>query len=153
MTEAVAEYNEALRLQPTSFIALTGLGIFEYNQNHKEEAIAFYRRAIQANEEYGAAHVALGMALVDRQQYQEGLAELQRVLEFEPRHAMLCEIHYNLGLAYRGLNMADPAIREFQTTLRFCPAHEASRQQLLEIQQILRNAGLLAPAARPPAAP
>ncbi len=150
-TLASAEYNEALRLDAASVQALSGLGEIEFRQNHAERAIMLYRRAIQADESYPGGHINLGFALVRQQQYQEAATELRRALELAPPQAALVDIHFNLGLAYRGLNLAEPAVREFQTVLRLRPDYEPARQHLLDIQQIIKSA-LSNPAPRPAAA-
>lgn len=148
---ASTEYNEALRLEPANVQALSGLGEIEFRQDHPQQAIVLFRRAVQADESYPGGHINLGFALVRQQQYQEAVAELRRALEVAPRSPAVADIHFNLGVAYRGLNMAEPAIREFQIALRIRPDYEPARQHLLDIQRII-NRAMSNPAPRPAAA-
>lgn len=148
---AAAEYTEALRLQPKDAQTLTSLGNIESAAQHLDQAIGLYRRAIEADDTYAAAHIGLGFALVRRQQFSEAVVELRHGLDLQPEHPQACEIHHSLGVAYRGLNQVEPAIREFQAALRIRREFEPARQQLLEIQRILSNTSSPAPTPRPAA--
>lgn len=114
--------------------------MIEYSENHAEEAVKLYLRAIRANSQFLGAHVGLGQAYLDQQRYQEAATEFRRAIQLAPdTHPLLPELHCGLAVACRSLNLADGAIEELQIAIRLRPDYEPARQRLLEMQQTLRN--------------
>ena len=76
LLEALIEYVEALRADPESPTAHHYLGSFLAGQGY-ELAIHEYRRAIELEHEFPDAHLNLAMALADRGDMEEAVAELE----------------------------------------------------------------------------
>ena len=60
---AIAEYREAIRLNPDLALAHNGLGSALCAKGQYDAAIAEYRKAIRLNPDYAHAHNNLGLAL------------------------------------------------------------------------------------------
>jgi protein O-mannosyl-transferase len=58
------EFQEALRLAPTFTIAMNSMGMLLMRMNHPDEAIGFYRKAIDLDPGYAEARVHYGDALL-----------------------------------------------------------------------------------------
>jgi serine/threonine-protein kinase len=78
MKEAIAEYHEAIRLQPDYAGAHSNLGLALCAQGNLEEAIAEYHKAIRLQPDLAEAHCNLGGIFKQQGRFTEALAELER---------------------------------------------------------------------------
>jgi eukaryotic-like serine/threonine-protein kinase len=85
VSEAIAAYREAIRLQPENAGAHYNLGIALDSQGKVSEAIAAYRDAIRLQPDEAEAHCNLGMALRSQGDYAGSLAMLRRGHELGTR--------------------------------------------------------------------
>jgi len=82
-----------------------------------------------ASEWIPRAQLALGRAYYEQKKYPEAKAEYQKFLDLHPRHRMIDEAHYYLGLAHfaemstvdRDQSPAQRALAEFQALLKEAP--------------------------------
>ena len=119
---AVAEYQQALEIQPNEAgfhynfgLALAGLG-------QLDAAMAQYRKAVELKPGHAEAHYRLGMALMGRGQLDAAVAQFEKALQYRPDYV---DAHGNLGLALDRLGRADEAIAHYQQALKINP-REAS---------------------------
>ncbi len=75
---ALAEMRRALDLDPLSLIIQTGIGRVLHFAGRYDEAIVHYDRVLQANPEFGQAHVDLALSRMARQELAEARAALDR---------------------------------------------------------------------------
>src|SRR5262249_40675713 len=94
--EALAHFDQALRLRPDYAEAHNNLGIVYVKQGKLEEAIACFRQSLQERPSYPKAHNNLGNALIAQLRLDEALAHLQEALRLDP---ISPDAHMNLGIA------------------------------------------------------
>ncbi|MEB3831869.1 CHAT domain-containing protein, partial [Phormidium sp. CCY1219] len=81
--EAIASYNEAIRLQPDFAVAYNNRGIAQRNLGQHEEAIASYNEAIRLQPDYAVAYFNRGNAQDNLGQYEEAIASFDCALTWK----------------------------------------------------------------------
>jgi len=84
LDEAIAEFQEALKLNPDSVNAHGNLGIAYVKQGRYDEGIAEYKEAIRLDPDNADAHHNLGLAYRDLGQADEAIAEFETYLLLRP---------------------------------------------------------------------
>ncbi|RJX33642.1 MAG: tetratricopeptide repeat protein [Desulfarculus sp.] len=87
LSEAVAEYEKALGLEPNEANVLNSLGVCYGQLGQMERARDYFERAKAAAPQDHMAHYNLGLALMSLGRAEEAEACLQRSLELSPEHA------------------------------------------------------------------
>jgi tetratricopeptide (TPR) repeat protein len=87
--EAIAQYREALEIDPAVSEAHNDLGFALFRQGRTEEAVAEYRAALQINPAYAQAQINLGNGLLRQGRIEEGIAAIGKALELEPGNAAI----------------------------------------------------------------
>jgi tetratricopeptide (TPR) repeat protein len=121
LPEAIAEYQAALRADPSSAGAHLNLGLaYARTPGRLPEAIAEYRTALRINPGFSEAHLPLANALARLPGHmQEAIAEYGAALRIDPASV---EAHINLGNALATMPDRLPdAVVEYQTALRIDP--------------------------------
>jgi tetratricopeptide (TPR) repeat protein len=126
LNSAIAEYEEALRLDSYYPKAEVSLGLALLKTARKSEATAHFQRAVQLDPDDFRAHYSLANALAETQEnHAAAIAEYHAALALNPEGV---DARNNLG----GLLAASPghreeAIRELRSAIRlkpdFAPAH------------------------------
>jgi len=118
--DAIAHYEEALRLRPDYAEAHSNLGMALASIGRTQEAIAHYKEALRLKPGFAEAHNNLGNALNSLGLRQEAIGEFEGALRLRPDYV---EAHNNLGCALAqapgGLN---DAVAQFKEALRLEPA-------------------------------
>jgi tetratricopeptide (TPR) repeat protein len=104
---AVEQLTAALEIRPDYTPAAIALGQALYELNRLDEAERMFLRADE-NGPSGAALLGLGKIASSRRDYARAVELLERALELAPGAS---EIHYPLGVAYRGLGDRESAER------------------------------------------
>jgi Tfp pilus assembly protein PilF len=121
MSDAIAQYEAALRIEPGNAAAHTNLGnTLSQLPGRLPDAIAQYEAALRIKPDLAAAHNNLGLALASSGgRWQEAIAQYQAALRINPGYA---EAHNNLGLALVNSGGRLPeAIAEYEAALRINP--------------------------------
>ncbi len=84
-SEAIAEVQEALALDPLSLAINTGLGHVLYLARRNDEAIAQYRRTLELDPTFVLAHLWFGRPYLEERRYDEAIAEVRRAVELSQR--------------------------------------------------------------------
>jgi tetratricopeptide (TPR) repeat protein len=115
---ALAEFREAIRLQPDSAEAQANAGAaFEY-LGLMAEAEGRYREAVRLDPGFAGARYDLGHFLLQSGRPMEAAENFRAALQLDPR---LAAAHNNLGLALARLGRSAEAAQEFQAALRVNP--------------------------------
>lgn len=77
-SEARAEYQEAIRLDPGMEDAYRNLGFLEWNRHHLQAAVKALTRAVALSARDAFAHYYLGRVYLDMQQYRPALEQLEQ---------------------------------------------------------------------------
>jgi tetratricopeptide (TPR) repeat protein len=80
------------------------LGMIAYAEGDAEQAISWFRDALQSDPMNAATHTALGTALGRKKEYQAARASLERAIALDPKNQVA---HYQLGLVYARLGERD----------------------------------------------
>jgi tetratricopeptide (TPR) repeat protein len=128
LEEAVAHFNEALRLQPGYADAHYNLGLaLNKIPGRRGDAVAEYKEALRLRPDNVEALNNLGNALVSMGRPQEAIAPLEEALRLDAGHA---EAHFNLGNALSALGRTPDAIVQYREDLRLRPEHLEARFNL-----------------------
>jgi tetratricopeptide (TPR) repeat protein len=125
--EAMAQYREALRLNPDYANAHNNLGLALAQQGQLDQAIVEYREALRTNPDDVDVHNNLGLALARQGRAADAIVEYREALRINPD---AIDAHNNLGdsLAHQG-KMAE-AIAEYREALRIEPAFAEAHYNL-----------------------
>jgi tetratricopeptide (TPR) repeat protein len=115
---AVADYNEAIRLDPKSTLAFIGRGDAYTNKGDHDRALADYNEAIRLDPKSALAHSDRGVAYANKGDYDRALADFNEAIRLQSKNA---HAFRNRGVvyAYQGDNAR--AIADFNEAIRFDP--------------------------------
>jgi tetratricopeptide (TPR) repeat protein len=85
---ALADYNEAIRLNPASASAYNNRGIILRIRHDYDHAISDYDHAITLNRDYPAFFYNRALAYTDKSDYNHAAADFDMVLKFNPNNAL-----------------------------------------------------------------
>jgi protein O-mannosyl-transferase len=139
--EAIAQYREALRLNPGYSAAHNSLGNVLKEKGQIREAIAEFEAALRSKPDYAEAHNNLGDALNAAGRTKEAVAQCEEALRLKPE---LAAARNNLGYALDAAGRTKEAIAEYESALRLKPelavAHNNLGYDLLKIPGRLNDA-------------
>ena len=81
--DAIAQYREALRLDPKLAEAHNGLGAALATAGHADEAMAEYEKALELKP-LASAHLNIALLLIKRGQIAEARRQLETALSVDP---------------------------------------------------------------------
>ena len=96
-------------------------------QGKLDEAIACYRKAIELDPKYAAAHNNLGIALKDQGKLDEAIACYRKAIELDPKYA---EAYNNLGVALVGSGEAGRGHRPLRNAIELDPKNAGIQTNL-----------------------
>lgn len=120
LNEAIAQYEEAIRLMPNYANAHNNLGgALEKIPGRLNDAIAQCEEALRLKPDYADAHSNLGSALEQIPgRLNDAVAQCEEALRLKPDFA---EAHNNLGIALNAEGRTSDAIVQYEETLRLRP--------------------------------
>lgn len=127
VSEAIAQYSEALRILPNFVDAHSNLGIVLADQGRLDEAIAHYREALRGYPGFAEAHLNLGAALASERKIGEAITEYSQALRIRPDYA---DAHYNLANALASQGKIDEAIAHYREAVSISPGFALAHSNL-----------------------
>lgn len=115
LTEAAAEFSEAVRLDPTFAAAWKGLGAAYAAQGNYRDAVDPFQRACELNPKLDDACYYLARALYSLNRFETALEAFERALKVDHRP---WRVHNGLGLTLEAMGRADEAERHFREAVR-----------------------------------
>lgn len=103
-------FRAALELRPGDVPSVVWLAETELDQGHLEAAEELFRQALAEDPRCARARLGLGRIALERQRFATAVEELEAARELQPRAS---EVHYALGLAYRGAGDPERAAEHF----------------------------------------
>jgi TolB-like protein/Flp pilus assembly protein TadD len=97
--EALEEMKLAGDLDPLSIIIIKDTGEIYYVARKYDRAIEYFRRALEMDPNFVVAHMYLGLAYAQQQEFSSALAELQKARLQQDSQDILCELGYVYALS------------------------------------------------------
>ena len=97
---AIADYNQAIELNPTDALAYSSRGAAHYRIKQKSQSIEDYTRAIALDPNLAIAYYRRGFMHYVTKDYLSAIADYNRAIELNPTDALA---YSNRGYAYREL--------------------------------------------------
>jgi tetratricopeptide (TPR) repeat protein len=125
--EAIAEFGEALRLDPASALTHWHLGAALAAVGARDEAIAHLRQSVQLDPSNGEAQYDLARMLIDARHPAEAIDHFRAASALMPKSV---DAHNGLGLAFALQGRIEEAIDQFELALTLDPESAAARRNL-----------------------
>jgi tetratricopeptide (TPR) repeat protein len=129
-TEALAELDEALRIDPTFARAHSDRGMVLRAQRKTPEAIAAYREALRLDAESTDAHNGLAVTLATSGNLEGAVAEFREIIRIDPDSTIG---YYNLAYALADLDRDVESAAALREVVRINPEHYNARFNLGEL--------------------
>jgi tetratricopeptide (TPR) repeat protein len=84
VTEAIAQYQKALKARPDNVEAYCNLGSALAAKGKFDEALVQYRKALMIKPDYAEAHYRMGLALAVKGRQLEAVAEFRKAVTIKP---------------------------------------------------------------------
>jgi tetratricopeptide (TPR) repeat protein len=128
--EAVVELREAIRRDPKSARAYSGLGLALRAQRNLPESTAAYQEAIRLDPDLIDAHNGLAVALANQGKLDAAVAEFREIIRVDPDSAIG---YYNLAYALADLDRDVESAAALREVVRINPNHYNARFNLGEL--------------------
>jgi tetratricopeptide (TPR) repeat protein len=118
-SQAIAELDEALKLDPQLAEAHDAKGLARLAQGDPTAALAEFRRALALKPRLAEAHLGMGLALGQSGELEAAAKEFRAAIAIRPAYA---EAHKRLGVTLRRLGDEKAALAEFEKAVQSDPA-------------------------------
>ncbi|MGD0651427.1 MAG: tetratricopeptide repeat protein [Verrucomicrobiia bacterium] len=118
VSEAIAHFEEALRIKPDYTEAHNNLGIALTEAGRVQEAIGHWEQALRIKPDDAEVHFNLGVALAQLGRVQEAIGRWEQALRIKPDDA---GVHFNLGVALMQVGKLEDAIGHYEQAVRLKP--------------------------------
>jgi len=115
---AIADYTEAIRIDPNGANAYYNRGIVYFDKNDYDRAVADYTQAIRINSNYADAYNNRGIAYANKYDYDRSIADYTQAIRLNPNYA---NAYINRGISYYYKNDYDRAIADYTQAIRINP--------------------------------
>ena len=126
-TEAIGQYEQALRVKPDFAEAHYNLGFALWQAGKAQEAMKHWEQALRIKPDYAEAHYNLGNALVQAGKATEAIGQYEQALRVKPDYA---EAHSNLGFALWQAGKMQEAMEHWEQALRIKPDYAEAHYNL-----------------------
>jgi tetratricopeptide (TPR) repeat protein len=120
LTQAIADYREALRIRPSSLEAHNNLSEALLKEGRLDEATVQILETLRLKPDSAEGHVNLGAVLDKRGKLDGAMAEYREALRLAPENAVA---HSGLGGVLADLGRTEEALREMREGIRLRPEY------------------------------
>lgn len=125
--DAIAQYQEVLRLKPKSAEAHYNIGMTLTLKGRPDDAIAEYRQALQLDPKYSDAYINVGTVLLHEGKVDDAAAEYLAALKITPNDATA---HYDLGTILLRQGKVEEAIAQLERAVQINPDYSDAQSNL-----------------------
>jgi Flp pilus assembly protein TadD len=136
LDEAIVQFQAAASIRPNDPVANNALGGALLAKGDVEGAVQRFLSSIAAQPDYFDAHYNLGTALASQENYQGAVEQFGEAVRLNPDDA---SAQANLGTALAQLGRLTEAKSHYEAALRIDPSNLLARDNLLQIEQMLRE--------------
>jgi Flp pilus assembly protein TadD len=136
VNEAIASYEEAMRLTPEDENVHFNLAVALVRANRLEDAEQFYRSGLEIFEDYPEIHNNLGNLLVRLNRLDEAEEHLREAIRLWPEYA---KAHNNLGTALGHQGNQEESLSHFQEAVKHEPDYWEAWFNIGVAQMALNN--------------
>jgi tetratricopeptide (TPR) repeat protein len=129
-TDAITELRDAIRLDPQSARAYSGLGLALRAEKSLPESTAAYQEAIRLDPDLIDAHNGLAVTLANQGKLNEAVTEFREIIRIDPDSAIG---YYNLAYALADLDRDVESAAALREVVRINPNHYNARFNLGEL--------------------
>ena len=115
---ALANYEQAIKLDPNYAEAYVGRGVAYSNLGEKQKAIDDYSQAIKLNPNYAAAYNNRGLAYSNLGEKQKAIDDYNQAIKLNPNYA---NAYNNRGIVYYNLGEKQKAIDDYNQAIKLNP--------------------------------
>ena len=133
--DAMAAYDQAIRLKPDYAAAYSNRGFAKAELGRREDAIADYDQAIRLKPDYTAAYSNRGIVKAELGRSEDAIADYDEAIRLKPD---LAEAYYNRGNAKAVSGLKDEARKDFKTALELV-RNTNNANLVAKVEQSLRN--------------
>lgn len=116
---SIADYNEAIRLDPTLTQAYNNRGVSLFDLGENDRAIPDFEKALQLDPKHLNAYYGLGNVYRAKADYSKAIENYTKSLELNPNFA---NAYINRGNTYNDMGAYDMAIADYKDAIRTKPA-------------------------------
>ena len=127
---AITELRAAIKIEPGSARAHSGLGLALRAQSNLPESTAAYQQAIRLDPDLIDAHNGLAVVLANQGKLNEAVAEFREIIRVDPDSAIG---YYNLAYALADLDRDVESAAALREVVRINPNHYNARFNLGEL--------------------
>jgi tetratricopeptide (TPR) repeat protein len=117
-SDAVQQYEAALKLEPKNAVLLNKVGIAYHGQTELDKARKYYKRSVKADKKYASVHNNLGALYYDMRKYRQAVNEFRKAIELRPDFA---QAYSGLGSAYFARKKYEDAIAALRRAVELDP--------------------------------
>jgi tetratricopeptide (TPR) repeat protein len=115
---ALADYNQALKINPDLALAYVNRGLVYYNQKKWELALADYNQAIKINPDYANAYLNRGVLYGEQKKWELALADYNQAININPDDA---DAYNNRGILYKEQKKWELALADYNQAIKINP--------------------------------
>jgi tetratricopeptide (TPR) repeat protein len=116
--QAIQDFDEAIRLNPSYVKALTSRGIAYYSKGDRDHAIQDFDQAIKLSPDDVIALKYRGLAYYDKGEYDRAIQDFDQVVKLDPSQS---KAFGNRGRAYSDKGEYDRAIKDYDQAIQLDP--------------------------------
>ena len=121
--EAVASFDQALKIKPEDDLAWNNRGNALYNLGRYEQAVASFDQALKIKPDHDEAWNNRGIALDNLGRYEEAVASYDQALKIKPDYDLAWN---NRGIALRDLGRYEEAVASYDQALKIKPDKDSA---------------------------
>jgi SpoVK/Ycf46/Vps4 family AAA+-type ATPase len=125
--KALTNYEKALKIEPDCAYILYSIGATYSWKDDDDQAVAWYKKALAENEDYGECVESLINALSRLEKYKEILRYAQKMEDIGTENHNVLN---NIGISYYELGDYDHALDYYKRALKFDPKNEVIKNNI-----------------------